>query len=185
MPIVGPSPAVGAPEQRDREAVTPCDQLKSLLPQTNASILQRMQRTKDADSTLGRWKKTIEETNAFWVTGPSPTAGRTRRLAPSPRRCAIREQRGPHGPKIRLIDDFRAIGINDLLDTADADIPDGLDAMLAMAAFYKNCSTRAELYLRSFEVGPNHSYMPIPLHAPEADFANIALHVPGRRYHVR
>ena len=110
---------------------------------------------------------------------PKPIADHILRTTPLTPRSEKSEEHGAIGPKIRLIGDFRAIGINDLLELVDTYIPDGIDARLAMAALYANANPRAEIEIRAFSVDSENAYNQVPLQASMAEFANIALRAPG------
>ena len=52
-------------------------------------------------------------------------------------RFAIDEPQGGRPSKIRLIDDFRAIGFNAIVSAADTEIPQGLDVSLATVDLFQ------------------------------------------------
>ena len=99
------------------------------------------------------------------------------RSIPIAPRFAITEQHGAGTGKMRLIDDFKAIAINDLVSSLDTDIPDGLDAMLEVASFYHSVDHQCQL--RGFSVDFQHAYKHIPIDASQADFAYIAISPPS------
>ena len=58
------------------------------------------------------------------------------------------------GSKVRVVDDFRASGINAAMSTADTDIPESPDFFLAQADFLKRIAPAVEN--RAFALGfPN------------------------------
>ena len=65
------------------------------------------------------------------------------------------------GGEVRSIDDFRAIGIDDVVETEGTDVPENLDALLVMANFYKKIDPAVSL--QDFSVDPQRAYKNIPM----------------------
>ena len=75
---------------------------------------------------------TLSELAAGWASTPVSISDLDVALAPLTPRFAIRERRGPNQPKIRPVDDFRAIGVNELVPAVETDVPATSDAALSL-----------------------------------------------------
>ena len=174
MPIVGSSPATNVLEPRVRGAVVSFEQWRGGIPVTNAGVVERLHRSAGSDLARECWEKTLSEVEAVWVSVHRPlTEGIMRPIPLTPRFAEVIAD-----GKLRLIDDFRASGINDLLDVVETDVPQGLDAMLAMTTYYQSINPRAKTELRAFSVDFKRSYKQAPLPADQAEFAHVALAAP-------
>ena len=85
-------------------------------------------------------------------------------------------------PKIRLIDDFKASGVSELLSSADTSVPQGLDCFLGMATFFKLLNP--DCTLRVFSEDFAHAYKTVGIPVAQAKFATIAMAPPTGEPHV-
>ena len=94
------------------------------------------------------------------ITEPIPLSavGAKRPTVP---RCAIPDQHGDGPKKDRLIDDFRASGLNDTVSMGDADIPQGVGGFLAMWSDRQRLHNGRELIACSVDLA--HSYKHVPV----------------------
>ena len=112
MPIAGEIPVTGALRPRVRNAVVTVEQWRARLPARNKAILERVLASKTDPLREECWSKTIEEFQNGWITAPqvvSPAMAASVALTP---RYAIQDA---NSKKVRVIDDFRASGINDTM----------------------------------------------------------------------
>ena len=79
--------------------------------------------------------------------------------------------------KIRLLGDFRAIGVTDYVSAPDTEIPQDLDVFPATAALYQ--SRFPNLPLGAFSVVYAHAYKNVPLCRDQREFVTIALTPPA------
>ena len=94
------------------------------------------------------------------------------RTTPLTPRFAVDDAKGGPKRKVSLIDDFRAIGVNDLAHTQDTDAPGNLNTLLAAANFLKKLNPDARL--SAFSVDFEHAYKNIPLRRLQGGFAKTA-----------
>lgn len=102
-------------------------------------------------------------------------------LSPLTPRFGIPEQHGEGVLKIRTIDDFRASGINNILDTVDTSIPENLDVALACISLYKHLAPGCILNISSADFA--HAYKHVPLTESQKDFATIVFCSPDGIVH--
>ena len=87
-------------------------------------------------------------------------------------RYTAREARAD-GAKYRLIDDFRAGGVNDVASSDDTDAPHTVDTCLALAVLYEHICPGILLY--AFSVDFAHAYKHVPLLRSQGEFATASL----------
>ena len=108
---------------------------------------------------------------------PEPITEEDSATVPLTPRLATKDPRNRLNPKVRLIDDFKAIGVNGLGSAVDTDIPDTLDAALSIASLYETLSPGVELGV--FAVDFCHSYKNIPIAEDQRGYATIVLAPPS------
>ena len=170
MPIAGTIPAVPTLTTRKRSAQCSMEDFKAGIPARNAANIERTRN--DMGTRLGNccYEKTMREVAAGWITTPIPLS-QVEDTIPLTPRYAIEEERGNQTTKIRLIDDFRASGINATTEVEDTNVPDGLDAILALcSAFQQQLEGRKALIC---SVDFAHAYKHIPLPEDQAEYASI------------
>ena len=89
---------------------------------------------------------------------------------------ARRGRVGASQEKTRLIDDFRASGVNETVSTVETDVPDTIDAALALASLYERLQPGLEL--NSFAVAFKNAYKNIPIPLDQQGMATIILAPP-------
>ena len=152
------------------------------IPERNARIAERAQRAQGSKLAQDCWGKTLEEVAAGWVSQPSSiTAHDLASIALTPR-FAINDSHGGRPTKIRLIDDFRASGVNDIVTMADTEIPQDLDVFLANVAFYQRVDPSCQI--EAFSLDYAHAYKNAPLCRDQQQFATIVI-TPPRKGHRR
>ena len=137
MPIAGPvAPTPGLPT-RKRQAQMSYQQWKREIPKRNKEAIDRLLKTQGTELSIKCWEETLTGVNAGWVTEPIDLTEFNKTSTPLTPRYAIREQHGNQPSKVRLIDDFRASWVNAIIETEDTNIPDSLDAFIAVASYIK------------------------------------------------
>ena len=101
-------------------------------------------------------------------TDESDTALRTVPLTP---RYAIIEQHGNADAKIRLIDYFRASGINAIVESGDTNIPENSDVFIAISSYLALVSPGCVLWCATADF-PN-AYKRVPILDDRKEFATI------------
>ena len=115
-------------------------------------------------------ERTMKEVEAGWITTPVPVSTAPPMVPITPR-YAIPEQHGNYAEKVRLIDDFRASGVNSTVSVADTCVPDGLDSLLAMCTNYQRLLVGRRVLVCSVDF--SHAYKNIPLPVSQEHFASI------------
>ena len=145
MPIAGPVAATPGLTSRKRQAQLSYQQWKREIPKRNLQAIERLSNSQGTELSLKCWEKTLTEVREGWITEPVDLTEFDRKNVPLTPRYAINEQHGLQKPKIRLIDDFRASGINAIVETEDTNVPDNLDAGVAIASYFKLVSPECQL----------------------------------------
>ena len=176
MSITGHIPPTGTLPLREKAAATPYATWAAGIPMRNAEIIQRIRA--DQGSTLSNacWELCLKEVQDGWLTAPIPlgdTIAASTQLTP---RFAKSEQHGAEPAKIRLLDDFKAPGINEMLDTLETSIPDCIDVFLAHATFAK--SILPECTLLAASVDFKHAYKHIGISADQQHLATLLIAPP-------
>ena len=170
MPLMGNVPATGVFPKRVREQAMPTDVWKDGLAQRNRDMIQRVTALADAELPRLCWEKTIEEVKKGWLTQPIPVTDAAIQSIPLSPRFAIWENRNE---KIRIIDDFKASKVNDLLGLVDTSIPQNLDVLLGMALVHAD--HWGEETLRVFSLDFAHAYKHVGVAVDQLDFATVVL----------
>ena len=173
MPLVGSTPAVGVFQERQRPAATTVDAWRGGLADRNAAMVQRVVRSSDTELSRLVWDKTLQEAEKGWVTTPVPLTEHVAQNLPLSPRFGIWEQHGNGPKKVRVIDDFKASKVNDLLALADTCVPETLDVFLAMLVAHGHHGPATELLAYSVDFA--HAYKQVAVDATQADFATIVL----------
>ena len=120
---------------------------------------------KDQGSDLATacWNLSLQEAQRGWISDPVPATDEILATVPLTPRFAQSERHGAGSTeKIRLIDDFKFSGINDLLATADTAIPQTLDGLASLISFYHTVVPGVDL--RIFSQDFAHAYKNIGIH---------------------
>ena len=173
MPIVGSVPSTNVLTERVRPAQSTQQEWRSNLPARNKEVWERTIRSQGPELANECWRKTLLDVEAGWASMPTPVTNLDLTSTSLTPRYAIKDA---NGGEIRLIDDFRAIAVNELVSTADTEIPDTLDAALALETLFEKLSP--ELELNSFAVDFRHAYKNIPLPTSQHELATIILAPP-------
>ena len=170
MPIAGDVPACASLTPRVKPATRSVQEWTAELATRNRQLLERVTRSASDPMVAACWEKTMEEVQRGWVTPPVPVTEALLNSLPLTPRFAIPQK---EGAKVRVIDDFKASGINAVMSTVDTNIPESLDVFLAHAAFIKRISPATEL--RAFALDFSHAYKNVPILDAQKDFASIIL----------
>ena len=152
------------------------EEWRKQLPKRNQEIIERVRKSQESPLAETCWSKTLGEVEKGWLTAPvplTPLMAETIALTP---RYIIEEQHGDRKTKTRLIDDFRASGVNNLISTVDTNIPGNLDVFLAVATFYKLISPSARLL--ATVVDYKNAYKNLPVCKQHDEFAAILIGPP-------
>ena len=169
MPIVGTIPKTNALKDRARGGVTTLGKWKEGIPGRNKVIVERAGKYQEHELAGACWGGTLAGIKAGWLSDPVPIDEIVMRTVPLTPRFAVKGAGGQG--KIRLIDDFRASGINDVFQTEDTDVPEGLNALLAISNFYKRVNSAVSL--QAFSVDFQHAYKNVPMCRRQGEFAKI------------
>ena len=160
MPIAGVVPAAPTLTSRGKDSIWSVEEWKKSIPKLNAINIAMVVKTTGTKLATECYERTMKEVADGWVADPVPVSAvdANRPLTP---RYAAPEQHGNGHKKIRLIDDFRASGVNDTVSVADKRIPDGLDGFLATCSAYQRLLEGRELLACSVDFA--HAYKRAPL----------------------
>ena len=181
MPIVGTIPDSNTLRKRVRTAKTDLEKWKTALPALNRANVQRVTEEQDSENAKIAWERTLTEVERGWVSKPIPLNEEIMETIPLTPRFAKREQHGNQDAKFRLIDDFKASAVNDLLSTVDTAVPQTLDLFLATCVYYSLISPNTKLLACSMDFA--HAYKHIGIPKSQRDFATIILTPPGGPVH--
>ena len=143
MPIVGGSPSRMFPGGARR-----IDNARKLegICSMDKEIVELPRKYQERDLAAERWAKALVGIQASWISAPVPLNDLVARAIPLAPRLAIEEERRTaKGAEIRLMGDFRAIGVNDIAETRDAGAPGNLYTPLAISNFYKNLTWQSAI----------------------------------------
>ena len=177
MPIAGPVGATPGLTERKRSAQMSYTQRNRGIPERNKAVIERVTKTQWAELAVKCWGGTLIEVDQWWITEPAELTDTIARTIPLTPRYAINEQHGNQQAKIRLIGDFRASEINSIVETEDTDVPDSLDAFVAVASYYKILAPRCEL-MCVFGPGFRTCLQAAPIQEDQKEFATILLAPP-------
>ena len=107
-----------------------------------------------------------------WATEPIPLTEAIDAELPLTPRFAIEGKE----TKFRAIDDFKASGVNGIIETMDATAPDNLDALLAMAAYFSLIAKEPDLKVFTTDCPRAYKHVGIPVR--HSGFATILLAPP-------
>ena len=172
MPIVGHVKASGVITERERSASSSVENWRKSIPARNLADVERVKRTRGSDEADACWVKTLKEINQGWLTVPTPISVEAMKTTPLTPRYALPEARA-NGAKYRLIDDFRASGVNDIVSCEDTDVPHTIDTCLSLAVLYEHICPGIQLY--AFAVDFAHAYKHVPLLRIQGEFATAIL----------
>ena len=176
MPIVGTIPDSNVLTERARGITATFEEWKKGIPSRNKEVVERAKKYQEHELASARWAKTLGEIKAGWVSEPVPINDVVLGKIPLTPRFAAQ---GKSNAKIRLIGDFSASGINDIVETNDTDAPENLDTMLALANFYYKLNP--DVSLQAFAVDFQHAYKNVPMRRHQGEFAQILLSLSARR----
>ena len=134
MPIVGKRPAANTLKKRTRDATAYLERWRAALPAINRANVERV--TRDWDSLLAKvaWGgRTLQEVELGRVSQPVPLNEACLDTVPFTPRFAHKEQ---GGAKVRMIGDFKASTVSELLPTVDTAVPQTLGMLYAACAYY-------------------------------------------------
>ena len=119
------------------------------------------------------WEKTMREAAKGWATQPVPVSGEILNAIPLSHRFAIDQEHEGGDAKIRVVGDFRASKVNDLLSMEDTAVPQNLDVLFGMASMFTQlgCARPLKACVMDFA----HAYKHVGIPASQYDFATIAL----------
>ena len=129
-------------------------------PGRNKSIIERVRKSQKSPPAEKFWAETMEEAEAGWIGAPYPLTPMIAKTVPLTPRFLIDGQHGIQKGKTRVIDDYKDSGVNNLLGTSDASVPDNMDIFLALSTYYKVTAPRQEL--RAIVVDYKHAYKKHP-----------------------
>ena len=170
MPIAGPIKPVPTLTERPTIASVTLEQWRDEIPERNKINTERVKKSQGSAAANACFEKTMKEVEAGWVSVPIPLS-QADPLWPLTPRYALEEQHGTQAKKIRLIDDFRASGLNNTVTVNDTNIPDGLDSFIATCSAYQRMLEGRTLLACSVDFA--HAYKHVPLLQAHEDFAKI------------
>ena len=173
MPIAGDVPACATLTPRVRPATVSLTDWSASMVTRNRHILDRVIKYSQDPLAQDCWNKTLEEVEKGWVTRPVPVTEALLNSVPLTPRFAVDQNPTGSSRKIRVIDDFRASGINGVMSTLDTNIPESLDVFLAQAAFLKRLAPGTEL--RAYVLDFSNAYKHVPILESQKDFASILI----------
>ena len=176
MPIAGNIPPTNVLIKRESPAQTEHSVWLKTIPARNKENVERVLKTQGTPPSLECWERTLDEVKKGWVSTPSTITTEDMATLPLTPRSPKTEQHGANNPKTRLLDDFRASGINELAATQDTDVPDTLDAALSIASLYEKLKPGIQLNVCAVDF--RHAYKNIPIAADQQNLATIALAPP-------
>ena len=115
----------------------------------------------------------MKEAERGRATQPVPATAAILESIPLPPILSILGEHGERARKIRVIDDFRASRVNDLLSTHDTGIPQNTDVFLGMTMVvgHHECAQPLKSCVADFA----HAYKHIGVPSHQLDFASILL----------
>ena len=158
MPLAGVVPPTAVLRRRATPAVISREKWLSNLKERNVAMVDRAKYYYEKDTELSKrcWLKTLEEASKGRISQPVPATSDVLDNAPLSPMFAIEEEHGGWETKLRVIDDFKASQVNDLLELSETCVPDSLDVALAMLAMQAKLQPGAPI--RIFSVDFAHAY---------------------------
>ena len=166
MPIAGAVEAVPTLVSRKRPAPCSMETFREKIPERNAEAVERVRKDQGSDVARQIYEKTMREVAAGWISTPVPCS-KVPASTPLTPRFAVEEHRVAGPPKIRLVDDFRASGVNSTLEVVDTSVPGGLDSFLALRTAHQRLLDGRRLL--AFSVDFAHAYKHVPLLADQEE----------------
>ena len=176
MPIAGAAPPTPGLTPRETPTETSYAKWKAETPTRNKTIIERAAKAHGSEISNACWEKSRAGIQDGWLSKPAPLDAVTAGAVALTPRYAHKEEHGGRESKIRVIDDFKASGINALLETTDTNIPDTIDAFLTAATYYKIIDKNAQLQAASTDY--RRAYKNLPIGRDQAEFASILLAPP-------
>ena len=172
MPIAGRVKASGVLTRRGKDAASSVEVWRKSIPARNAANVERVKRSRGPGESVACWGKTLKEIERGRLTNPTPISFEAIKSTPLAPRYALPEARA-RGAKYRLVGDFRAIGVNDIVSSEDTDVPHTIDTCLSHAVLYEHVGPAIQLY--AFAVDFAHAYKHVPLLRSQGEFATVIL----------
>ena len=177
MPIAGTIPPSAALQPRDRPAATTVPQWRAGIPTRNAETINRVEKFRTTELGALCWGKTLREIKSGWLSDPVPLNDDMAASVQLTPRFAVFEQHGDGPRKVRVIDDFKASGVNSTLSMSDTSIPDGLDVFLSLVIYYQSISPGCDL--RAGSVDFKHAYKNIGISNDQSEYTAVLLGPPS------
>ena len=118
----------------------------------------------------------MTEISAGCISEPTDITETIAKTTPSTPRFSPRGQRGNQERKIRLIDDFKALAINAIIETDEPDEPGNLEVFVALASYLKLLAPGFEVKCATLDFA--HAYKHVPTQEGQKEFAAILLDPP-------
>ena len=173
MPLVGDVQPTNVFPKRERPMRADYQAWKDGLPERNRLMVQRVIKSADTEESRLCWEKTVKEAAAGWLSPPTPVTEAALNSIPLSPRFAKWEVHGERERKIRVIDDLKASGVNDLLGVVETSIPENLDVFLAMARMHEEEAPGRTMQMFSLDFA--HAYKHVGIAEDQLDFATIVL----------
>ena len=177
MRIEGVIPIANVLVDRVRPARTSHSERTRSIPARNKANAERPHRPQGSRVALECWQRTLEDVERGWASTTGPATVLDMASCSLTSRFAKEETHGANQPKIRLDDDFRAIGVSNLVAPTDTDAPDTLDGALSIAPLFEKPTPGIELNV--FSVDFRHACKNISIAADQRDYDTILLEPPS------
>ena len=177
MQLAGEIPGAGVFTARERAHRAPMPEWRNGLEDRNRAMAHRVTHSASSPLTQVCWAKTLEEVEKGWISQPAPVSEDVIRSIPLSPRFAIEEQHGEWSKKVRVIDDFKASMVNDLLGLVDTNIPQNLATLLGMALTHAQFRDRQNLQVFSLDF--SNAYKHVGVAPDQMDFATVVLSDPN------
>ena len=173
MPVVGQVPESGVFRKRARPSSVNLPDWRNGLVARNQLMVERARQSAGSVEARLCWEKTMREVAKGWVTQPVPVSDSLLNMIPLSHRFAIAEEHDGPGTKIRVIDDFKASMVNDLLSMEDTAVPQNLDVFFGMTSMFAQlgCARPLKACVMDFA----HAYKQVGILPSQLDFATIVL----------
>ena len=183
MDITGEIPATQVLRPRTRVPSVSHEAWLARIPASNAEVVMGVMAKQGSVESLACWNLSLKEAERGWISRPVPITTEVMQSLPLTPRFALVEEHGlDTEPKIRLIDDFKASGVNSLLASLDTCVPQGLDVFFSAISFFKLLDPNVEL--NTFTEDFSHACKTVGLPIAQSKFATIVLAPPDGPPHV-
>ena len=176
MPIAGAIPPAGTLRSKHTAAAESLEDWTTKVPLRNATIYDRIIKAQGSELSNIAYESTMAEVKKGWLAPPRPITPEILQNTPLTPRFAIREQHGDQAEKIRLIDDFKASGLNLTLDMSDTCIPDALDSAITICRQFGVESPGQQLNI--FTVDFKHAYKNVAVASRDLKYTSIIVAPP-------